>query len=221
MLTLALSSWSFHRHLPFFGSGSWSPPREGDELSVLEFPRVAASFGISDLEICQAHLASTEENYLAQVNAAVAQAGCRVVNVPVDVGNLAETTQRDTELQKIMPWIDAAHRLGSPCVRVNTGTPGEQDEAEALQVVAEGYRRLAAYCAERGMTVLLENHGGLSASPQAIMALVDMVGASNFRLCPDFGNFAPELREEGLRRMLPHAAIVHAKFVELDEAGAA
>jgi sugar phosphate isomerase/epimerase len=45
------------------------------------------------------------------------------------------------------------------------------------------------------------------------------VGAPNFRLSPDFGNFAPEVRMEGLRAMLPHAAIVHAKVLDLDENG--
>jgi predicted dehydrogenase len=71
------------------------------------------------------------------------------------------------------------------------------------------------------MTVLLENHGGLSASPQAIIWLIEAVDALNFRLCPDFGNFAPEVRDKGLRLMLPYAAVVHAKVHETDEQSAA
>jgi sugar phosphate isomerase/epimerase len=51
------------------------------------------------------------------------------------------------------------------------------------------------------------------------MQLLELVDAPNFRLCPDFGNFAPEVREEGLRSMLPHAAIVHAKFMDIDNQG--
>lgn len=221
MLTLALSSWSFHRRLPYFSKGAWSPPREGPELSIAELPRLSASLGITDLEICQAHLASTDSSYLTDVRAAVDAAGCRVVNVPIDVGNLAEPDpeKRGEQIEQIAPWIEAAHRLGSRAVRVNTGQPGEMDEASALEIVAEGYRRLAEHCARHSMTVLLENHGGLSASPQAIMKLVELVGAPNFRLCPDFGNFAPEVREEGLRLMLPHAAIVHAKIMDIDERG--
>jgi hypothetical protein len=89
MLTLALSSWSFHRHLAFHNTGPWSPPREDPELPVLDFPKLSASYGIFELELCQMHLASQEPNYLAGVRTAVEDAGCRVINMPIDVGNLA------------------------------------------------------------------------------------------------------------------------------------
>jgi sugar phosphate isomerase/epimerase len=222
MLSLALSSWSFHRRLPYFGKGSWSPPQQGPEISLLSLPDLSTALGITNIEICQAHLASTDPEYLAEVGAALEAAGCRVVNVPIDVGNLAEPSaeKRDAEIAQILPWIDAANALGSPAVRVNTGHSDGTNEGEALRIVAQGYARLAAYCAERGMTVLLENHGGLSATPEAIIELLALVDAANFRLCPDFGNFAPELREEGLRAMLPHAAMVHAKMLDFDESGA-
>jgi sugar phosphate isomerase/epimerase len=221
MLTFALSSWSFHRRLPYFGMGAWSPPQQGPEISLLSLPELSTALGITDIEICQAHLASTDPEYLAEVSAALETAGCRVVNVPIDVGNLAEPSaeKRDAEIAQILPWIDAANALGSPAVRVNTGQSDGTNEGKALRIVAQGYARLAAYCAERGMTVLLENHGGLSATPEAIIELLALVDAANFRLCPDFGNFAPDLREEGLRAMLPHAAMVHAKMMDFDEAG--
>jgi sugar phosphate isomerase/epimerase len=194
MLTLALSSWSFHRRLPYFGKGSWSPPHDGPEISILSLPELSVELGITTVEICQAHLASTDPEYLADVGAAVEDAGCRVVNMPIDVGNLAEPSaeKRSAELAQILPWIDAANALGSPAVRVNTGRSDGMNEGEALRIVAQGYAHLAAYCAERGMTVLLENHGGLSSTPEAIIELL---------------------------AMLPHAAMVHAKMMDFDEAG--
>lgn len=221
MLTLALSSWSFHRRLPSYGVSTWTPPTDAQVMSLLSFPEVSASLGIADIEICQAHLASGRPEYLDEVRAALQAAGCRVVNVPIDVGNLSEPDpqQREVEIAAILPWIDAANILGSPAVRVNTGRSEGMDEEQALEIVAGGYRRLAVYCAERGMTVLLENHGGLSSTPEAILDLLSRVDAPNFRLCPDFGNFEPGLRERGLRSMLPYAAMVHAKMMDFDESG--
>ena len=220
MLTLALSSWSLHRHLPYFGNGGLVE-RRADEVSIMDFPAIARSYGIAEIEICQRHLASCDAGYLAEVRGAVVAQGCRVINVPVDVGDIAQVdaVARDADLRVIETWIDAAHLLGSPAVRVNAGRAGNRAEAEAVQTAVEGYRRLAAYCAERGMTLLLENHGGLSATPAAIMALWEAVNAPNFRFCPDFGNFDPAMREEGLRLMLPHAAVVHAKVLDVDEQG--
>ncbi|GAC1524050.1 MAG: sugar phosphate isomerase/epimerase [Chloroflexota bacterium] len=221
MLTPALSSWSFHRRIRRFGKGTWFPDPAGGELSVLDFPQVSASLGITDIEICQAHLASAEPAYLATVRAAIEESGCRAINVPIDVGNLAEhdPTRRREEIEHILVWIDAAQRLGSPAVRVNTGAPRGIDQAQARQIVAEGYRELALACRERGMVVLLENHGGLSGSVDAIIRIWETVGLPSFRLCPDFGNFDPPTREEGLRRMLPHASVVHVKVMDIDENG--
>jgi sugar phosphate isomerase/epimerase len=217
MLSLALSSWSLHRHLHYYGTGAWSPERAVEEIAITAFPALAHSYGIADLEICQTHLASDDPSYLATVASAVRAAGCRVINVPIDAAGLAQADPADLDL--LRRWIDAAAALGSHAVRVNTGHVKELPEAEALANVVGGYRALAAYCADRGLLLLLENHWGLSANPATITMLYEAVGAPNFRLCPDFGNFAPEVRMDGLRAMLPHAAIVHAKVLDVDAAG--
>jgi sugar phosphate isomerase/epimerase len=221
MLTLALSSWSLHRHLPYYGSGAWSPARSGEEIAITAFPAVAQSFGIASLEICQMHLATSDPSYIAQLRDAVRAAGCHVINVPIDVGNLsqADPGARAVDLRLIERWIDAAQALGAPAVRVNMGHAGDRPESEAFAAVVEGFRALAAYCADRRMTLLLENHWGLSATPSTILALLDAVEAPNLRLCPDFGNFAPDMRLEGLRLMLPRAAAVHAKVLDVDQEG--
>jgi sugar phosphate isomerase/epimerase len=217
MLSLALSSWSLHRHLPYYGTGAWSPDRAGEVIEITAFPALAQSYGIAELEICQMHLAMDDPSYIATVADAVRAAGCRVINVPIDAAGLAQGNP--TELDVLRRWIDAAAALGSTAVRVNTGHVGELSQSVALANSIRGYRDLAAFCADRGLLLLLENHWGLSATPAMITMLYEEVGAPNFRLSPDFGNFAPEVRMEGLRAMLPHAAIVHAKVLDLDENG--
>ncbi len=217
MLSLALSSWSLHRHLTYYGTGSWSPEREGKEIAVTAFPGLAQSYGIADIEICQTHLASDDPSYLAMVTEAVRAAGCRVINVPIDAEGLAQG--EPAALDVLRRWIDAAAALQATAVRVNTGHVEALSEAVAVANVVRGYRELAAYCADRQLLLLLENHWGLSATPSMITSLYEAVGEQNFRLCPDFGNFAPESRVDGLRAMLPHAAIVHAKVLDVGEDG--
>lgn len=217
MLSLALSSWSLHRRLAFYGTGSWSPDRDGDEIAITTFPALARSYGIADLEICQTHLATADPKYISTVAEAVSAAGCRVINVPIDAAGLTEGDS--AALDVLRRWIDAAATLGAAAVRVNTGHLGTIPEAVAVANVVRGYRELAAYCADRQQLLLLENHWGLSAMPSMITSLYQAVGASNFRLCPDFGNFSPENRMDGLRAMLPHAAIVHAKVLDVGEDG--
>jgi len=118
MLTLALSSWSFHRRLPYFGKGSWSPPHDGPEISILSLPELSVELGITTVEICQAHLASTDLEYLADVGAAVEDAGCRVVNMPIDVGNTRRAVSREEKRgARSNPSLD---RRGK-CARISGG----------------------------------------------------------------------------------------------------
>ncbi|MGH2388793.1 MAG: sugar phosphate isomerase/epimerase family protein, partial [Chloroflexota bacterium] len=217
MLSLALSSWSLHRHLPYYGTGSWSPEPDGEVIPIQTFPALAQSYGIAALEICQSHLATDDPPYIAMIAEVVRAAGCRVINVPIDAAGLAQGEPAD--LDTLRRWINVAATLGSTAVRINSGHVGALPEAVALDNVVRGYRELAAYCADRQLLLLLENHWGLSAAPATIMAIHEAVGAPNFRLCPDFGNFAPEVRLDGLRRMLPHAAIVHAKVLDVGPDG--
>jgi len=235
-MDIAVSSWSLHRHLMMAGSrrdesgvkraGRIAPL--GEPISITDFPRIAKErYNISQIELCQMHVLSQEPEYLAQMKEALKYAGVSVVNMPIDVGNISlqNPEWRAEDIAEIKTWIDAAEYLGSPRVRVNSGHPGgvvfgpaELGEFD-LSVTIASYRELAAYCQSRDMTLLLENHWGISADPQNIMRLVEGVASSAFRLCPDFGNFDDEVRYKGLGMMFPYAAMVHAKTYDFNEAG--
>src|SRR5665213_1274092 len=130
MLSLALSSWSLHRHLPYYGTGAWTPDQDGEVIQITAFPALVQSYGIAELEICQMHLAMDDPSYIATVADAVAAAGCRVINVPIDAAGLAQGDP--TELDVLRRWIDASAALGSTAVRVNAGHVGELSESAAI-----------------------------------------------------------------------------------------
>ena len=65
----------------------------------------------------------------------------------------------------------------------------------------------------------MENHGGMSADPANILKLFEMVNHPNFRVCPDFGNFADGIRYEALDRIFNNPILVHAKTYEFGENG--
>lgn len=228
-MDIIVSSWSLHRHLPLAGtrrdSSGVKQPRQmepsEEPISVTDFPRIIKErYSINKVELCQMHVLSQEPKYLAQVKGALAEAGVSVVNMPIDVGNISleNPDWRAEDIAEIKTWIDTAEYLGSPCVRVNSGRSQDAEHFD-LQVTINSYKELAAYCASRGMTLMLENHGGISADPRNIIKLVEGVASPAFKLCPDFGGFEDEVRYEGLKMMFPHAAMVHAKTFDFNEAG--
>jgi len=214
MAKLAVSSWSLHRELPHFLRRDI-----GGRISLLDFPKICVEeFGVNAVELCQAHFLSTEWDYIEQVKEALKRYNVKVVNIPVDIGHAAEPDpkKRENEFKIIKRWFQIAKYLDSPSIRVNTGSG---DEEEALRLAIEGYRELVEVAEETGVKVLIENHGGLSANPDNIVRIIEEVGSEYIGTCPDFGNFPPEIRYEGLKKIAKYAQIVHAKTYEFDESG--
>jgi len=233
---IAVSSWSLHGHLPTAGtrrdeSGVKRPHRTEpaeEPLSITDFPGIIAQrYGVNKVELCEMHVLSQEPEYLAELKGALDEAGVLVVNMPIDVGNISleNPDWRAEDIAEIKTWIDVAEYMRSPCVRVNSGHPGGVIFGPAelgdfdLSVTIASYKELAAYCQAKAMTLLLENHWGISADPQNIIKLVEGVASPAFKLCPDFGNFDEEVRYRGLETMFPYAAMVHAKTYDFNETG--
>lgn len=158
---------------------------------------------------------------LDKVKEQLAKYGVRVLNMPIDYGNISglDEEKRRADLQVIKMWIDVAAELGSTGARVNTGH--QPNGVFDLSITAASYRELAEYAETKGVALVLENHGGMSADPYNILKLFDMVDHPNFRICPDFGNFDANIRYEGLDKIfgLNNAVLVHAKTYEFDENG--
>ncbi|MCL4552116.1 MAG: sugar phosphate isomerase/epimerase, partial [Candidatus Marsarchaeota archaeon] len=184
------------------------------------FIRIARErYDIGQVELCQAHFESTKRNYLGRLRETVSRYDVRIINMPIDVGNISQLDRikREQDLELITHWIDAAAYLGIPAVRVNSGhQPAGQ---ENLDVTIDSYRTLVAYGKMVNCKILMENHGGISADPWNIEKIVYGVSSNWFRLCPDFGNFEPAVRYEGLQMMMPFTALVHAKTLDFDEQG--
>jgi len=165
------------------------------------------------------HVSLNRPDNLDEIKAALEQYGVKVLNMPIDYGNISglDEAQRAADLAVIKSWIDVAAYLGSKGARVNTGQ--QPEGIFDLSITADSYRELAEYAQTKGVALVLENHGGMSADPKNIRKLFEMVDHPNFRICPDFGNFDPDIRYEALEMIFDHPILVHAKTYEFDEDG--
>ena len=128
-------------------------------------------------------------------------------------------------------WIDAVAVLGGHAIRVNTGgeklSPQTQSApADSLALrdpilrCAESCADLADYARPLGVSILLENHGGLSANIPALVQVVETTDRVNVGTLPDFGNPTRRVDSyEAVQMMLPHAKAVSAKTFDFDEKG--
>lgn len=210
-MKIAVASWSLHREF------------QEKRISLLDFPKIVKEkFSIEAIELNSPFFASLEENYLKDLRSRIDDLGMRLVNIAIDGQNISQKDEakRTADLEDVKRWFHIAKLVGSPCVRVNTGSGEEgEDEEEVIKRCIVGYKELATIGEREGIKVLLENHGGLSANPDNVVRIMEEVGSPYLRTCPDTGNFATEIRYEALKKIAPYMFVAHLKTYEFDEKG--
>jgi sugar phosphate isomerase/epimerase len=133
-----------------------------------------------------------------------------------------DAAERAKAVENHKPWIDAAKFLGCHAIRVNAASRGEY--AEQQKLAADGLRRVGEYGATQGISVIVENHGGLSSNGQWLAGVMKQVGMPGVGTLPDFGNFRVNKDEEydrykGVSELIPYAKGVSAKTHDFDAQG--
>ena len=222
---ICISTWSFHNYFASTREPEFKLP--GEMLRLVNFPKLMAEkYKVHNIEICVPHFESAETGYLNVVKARLAEASCKVVNMPVDIeeiwekGGLSDPDKkvRDNAIRGAKKWIDVAATIGCKSVRCD---PGKMDPKNLAPTV-DSYRQLSEYGKTREVHVIIENHGGVgSEHPEELVELFKGVGGSYVGALPDFANFPNEtVRAKGLQLLLPYARVVcHAKGLEFDAKG--
>ena len=86
---------------------------------------------------------------------------------------------------------------------------------------AAAFTELAEYGQSQNVIVLVENHGGYSADPDNLVALLEAVDHPFCRSLPDFGNMPADIAEADrhafLAKILPYAHLVSVKAGRFNE----
>jgi sugar phosphate isomerase/epimerase len=101
--------------------------------------------------------------------------------------------ERDEQLALTREWIDYAATMGAPVIRVFAGTVKEgDDEAAAIGRCIEGLNESLEYAAKKGVFLALENHGGITDTPDHMLRIIDGVKDSPwFGVNRDLARIAP------------------------------
>jgi len=207
-MQIAVASWSLHREIPRL-------------TPLVEFPHICQEeFGVKAIELNSPFFASTEGRYLDELTETISRRGLKVVNIAVDLGNIAnpDEEERKKDIEALKEWFSIAKWLSSPFIRINAGKGEPVDEA-MLKRIIDSYKELVEEGKRFGVDLLIENHGGPSANPDNIVRIIEAVGTDNFGSCPDFGNFSPEIRYEGIAKIARYALLAHVKSYDFNKEG--
>ena len=126
--------------------------------------------------------------------------------------------ERDREIAHVKKWVDYAEILGAPVIRIFSGHPHGTSEAEAHKLAVAAIEECCQYAGEHGVYLALENHGGLTATPAGLLALVRDVKSPWFGVNLDTGNFNGADVYAELEQLAPYAINVQIK-VSITPAG--
>ncbi|MDP9238567.1 MAG: sugar phosphate isomerase/epimerase [Chloroflexota bacterium] len=206
---ISLAAWSMHQMYR---------AKEIDQLGMVDLTH---ELGIDAIELVNTFFPSPQYGYLKQLRKRADDAAVKILLIMCDAeGSMAgpERASRMLAAKNHHKWVDVAAVLGCHAIRCNTGA--QEGDADALDRCAESFGVLVEYADGAGISVVIENHWGLSSDPAWLMELMARVDHPCFGTLPDFGNFPDSTdRYDAVQRMMPRAKAVSAKCYDFDAAG--
>jgi len=190
----------------------------------------AAELGAEGVDVLKVQMADESPSFLQGLKRHALLNGVDLVCLSVHQDFVdPDRAKRAHQVAKTLGYIDIAHELGIPCIRLNTGrwnTTPTFDELMAkrgIEPVLPGYteddgfkwcidaiEQCMGHAEKKGVVLALENHWGLSRTPEGLLRIVDAIDSPWLRVLMDTGNFL-ENPYPKLEMIAPKTVFVQAK----------
>ncbi|MBM4080945.1 MAG: TIM barrel protein, partial [Planctomycetes bacterium] len=142
------------------------------KLALLDFPALCDRFGLEAMELNDFRLQG-DWKVIRELKRRAAKYGLGICAVAIE-NNYYRATEAEIqkERQHILNYLDVAYFLGAPLLRVDTSPYGKGlpdriippvvTHEMAFERAVRTFRDLMPKAAEKGITFVLENHGGIS-----------------------------------------------------------
>ena len=204
-MKLSLAAYSFSRLLPTRGT-----PEQiaAAKFSLEKFIDFCAEQNLDGTELTAYYFPKEITNeYLMSLKERTFRLGLDISGTAI--GNdfcLPEGDAREQNLKMCREWIDHSAALGAPVIRIFAGNvPAGETEEAARERCIEGINRSLEYAATKGVCLALENHGGITATPEQMLKIIQGVKPSPwFGVNFDGGNFRTQDPYADLAKIAPY-----------------
>ncbi len=196
-----------YSYLKYFDAGS---------MTMESFIQRAVELGVHGVDITTYWLKSTEPEYLASLRHLAFKNGMSLSGIAIRTEMCqAGGATRSEEIRRIQQWVDAAELLGASHVRVFAGNlPGGASEKQGIEWVVEAMKPACDYAGKRGITLGIENHGGMTARASTTLEILRRVDSPYAGINLDISNFEGKADEEmysDIQACVPYATHTHIR----------
>ncbi len=212
-LRLSMAGYSFRKYLDL-------KQKPKPSMNYDDFIDLAAGLNLDAVELTQYYFPETTTEYLAHLKGRCTRMGLDVSGTAV--GNNFCTSDPDKLKQQIAmvkEWTEHSARLGAKTMRIFAGNVDKGDSAEQARArCIDAIQETCDHAAKYGIYLALENHGGIVATAEGMLAILKNVKHDWFGVNWDTGNFhGPDPYAE-LTQIAPYAVTVQVKS-EIQPAG--
>ncbi|WP_020468383.1 sugar phosphate isomerase/epimerase family protein [Zavarzinella formosa] len=205
-LKLSLAAYSFRQWLDI------KKPKE-PAMTLTDFIDYAAARDLDAVELTAYYFPETTPEYLGKLKRQATKLGLDVSGTAV--GNdfcVADPEKLKSQLEHVKSWTEHTARLGGKTMRIFAGTvPKGDTEENAVKRCIPVIQEACEYAARWGVILALENHGGITATAEQLLHLVQSVKHENFGVNLDTGNFRTTDPYGDLAKLAPYAVTVQVK----------
>ena len=185
------------------------------KLTLNDFIEDCAKFGLDGTELTSYYFpAKPSPEFLREIKSYTFRRGLDVSGTAV--GNdfcHPPGKRRDQEIANVKRWIEYADLMDAPVIRIfSGGAKMGQSVEEARKLAIEGIEECCDYAGKYGVFLALENHGGIVAEADGILAIMKAVKSPWFGVNLDSGNFRTADVYGDLAKIAPYSINVQVKI---------
>jgi sugar phosphate isomerase/epimerase len=208
-----LAAYSFRAYFKDANHERESDKAPAKQLDMFQFVDYCAEHRCQGAEVTSYYFpANVTNDYLIKLRR---HAFLRAVEISgTAVGN--DFTQppgkkRNEQIASVKTWIEKASLLGAPHVRVFAGSSNDISKEEAKSLCLSALEECADYAGGKGIFLGLENHGGIVAEADDLLAIVRAVKSPWLGINLDTGNFHTDDPYNDIAKCAPYTVNVQLK----------
>lgn len=203
VMKLSVAAYGFRKYLDL----------KKPTLTLFDFIDFCAALPVDAVELTSYYFPETSDGYLARLKAHADAKKLAISGVPVRSDFcVRDEARRRADIEHVKKWVTIAKKLGAETVRIFAGSIPKGDSYEDAQKrVVAALEELCPHAEKEGILLGLENHGGITDTPEHLLGLVKPVKSPALGVNVDTGNFRTPDVYADVAKIAPYGVCVQVK----------